>query len=195
MTLKARLSIDIDAVSSTRRRRQFLSLMSLSLIALPAANATSTVATPEVKVFVRDVVLSGLGTDQIFVVPAAPARPLAFGASVARTLGSLPCDVYFGVIVPGGRVFTWIPKVGGGAVLVAGMSPVARAIADTTFQTSSAFAGDPQYTFSEGDIKGLYSLFVLLVPPGADPSDARRWTWVTTVPLMFQGMANQSPTI
>ena len=193
MNLKTQLRHGVEAMSNTVRRRRLLLLICAGLIAVPAVNATSTVPTPEIKVFVRDVVLGGLGTDQIFVVPAAPARPLAFSASVARTLGSLPCDVYFGVIVPGGRVFTWVPKVGGGAVLVAGMSPVARAVVDTAFQTASALAGDPQYTFSDGDAIGLYSLFILLVPPGADPSDARRWTWVTTVPLVFQGMTVQSP--
>lgn len=88
----------------------------------------SSVAPPVIRPYVFDALLSSLIGQQVFVVPPAPARPLAVGATVAREAGSLPVDVYLGVIVPGGQVFTWVPKPGGGATLVKGLAPVARAV-------------------------------------------------------------------
>lgn len=162
------------------------------LLAAPLVNATSTVAPPEIRIYVRDSAAGGLGGDQRFVVPPAPVRPLTFSASITRTSASLPSDVYFGVIAPDGRTFTWVRNDGGGIALVQGMSPAATAMTDEVFHTTSALMGDPEYAFSDADAPGLYLLFALLVPPGADPTDARQWTWVTTVPLMFQGLTSQA---
>lgn len=172
--------------------RRLLSLTLALCAGAPLANATSTTPPPAVRVYVLDALLAGLVDQQVFVVPAAPARPLAFGATVAREPGSPVMDVYLEVIVPGGRVFTWVPKPGGGSVLVEGLSPVARAFTGTSFATATVFGADAQYTFSEGHTPGMYSVFALLVPPGSDPGDARRWTWVNMVPLMFQGLTIQA---
>lgn len=170
--------------------RRLLSLALALCLGAPLAYASS-VAPPVVTPYVVDALLSGLIDRQLFVVPPAPARPLAVGATVARVVGSPPMDVYLGVIVPGGQVYTWIPRPGGGATLVKGLSPVARAVTETTFATATVFGADAKYTFSEGDARGLYSVFALLVPPGSDPGDARKWTWVNMTPLMFQGLTIQ----
>jgi hypothetical protein len=162
----------------------------LSLGASPAS-AASTLPAPIVRPYVFDAITGGLIDQQLFVVPAAPMRPLAFGATITREVGSLPVDIYLGVISPKGEVYSWIPKQGGGGILVKGLSPVARSVNETTFATSTVFGTDPKYTFSEGDVPGMYSVFALLVPPGSDPNDARRWTWVNMVPLLFQGLTIQ----
>ena len=174
--------------------RPFCRLFSLVLalcLGAPLAHAGSTVASPVARAYVLDALLGGLVDQQVFVVPAAPARPLAFGATVTRESGSPPVDVYLGVIVPGGQVYTWVPKPGGGAALVKGLSPVARAVTETSFATATVFGADARYSFSEGDAAGLYSVFVLLVPPGSDPGDARKWNWASMTPLMFQGLSIQ----
>lgn len=153
----------------------------------PLANATSTVPPPVIRTYVIDASLAGLGDQQLFAVPATSGRTLAMGSSFERVAGSPLIDVYVGVILPGGRVFTWVPKPGGGAILTEGFSPVARSVAETTFTTRAVFGADASHTFSDKDATGLYSVFTLLVGAGRDPGDARQWSWVNMVPLMFQG--------
>lgn len=152
----------------------------------PLANAMSSVAPPVIWTRVTDAELAGLSDQPIFVVPSL-RRTVAIGSSFERVAGTLPIDVYIGVIAPGGRVFSWVPKPGGGASLVEGLSPVARAVDGTTFATRTVFGADANYTFSDKDAPGLYSVFTLLVTPGRDPNDPRQWSSVNMVPLMFQG--------
>jgi len=165
-------------------------LMALA-VAVPSANATTTAAPPAVRAYVLDGLTPGLVDQQVFAVPAAPMRPLVFGATIKREAGSPPIDVYLGVVAPGGKVFTWVPTQGGGGTLTEGMSAAARNMTSADFATPSVFGTDPRYTFTERDAPGLYSVFALLVPAGADPTDAQRWTWVNMVPLLFQGLTIQ----
>jgi hypothetical protein len=151
----------------------------------PLANASSPTP-PDITISVT----SQLGFQQY---QGTPGRPLRFGVQIERldgsfpTPGSFPTDIYFGVIVPGGRVFTWVSNPGAGAVLVEGLIPVARAFTGTSFYLDDRVFGIPEYTFSERDTPGLYSVFVLLVTPGRDASDARSWQYARMVPLMFKG--------
>jgi hypothetical protein len=170
------------------RYRLFSLALALALcLGVPLANASSP-APPDITIFVTN----QLGFQQYLAV-TTPVRPLQFGAQIERvdgslpTPGSFPTDIYFGVIVPGGRVFTWVSNPGGGAALVEGLVPVARAVTEPSFSTGRVF-GTPEYTFSERDAPGLYSIFVLLVTPGSDASDARSWQYARMVPLMFKGV-------
>lgn len=147
-----------------------------------AASATP----PNIQIYV----LNQLGFNQY---QGTSGRPLRFAAQIERldgslpTPGSFPTDIYFGVIAPGGRVFTWVSRPDGGAALVEGLIPAARAVTATSFSAESVL-GTPEYTFSERDTPGLYSVFVLLATPGSDASDARSWQHATIVPLMFKGV-------
>lgn len=166
-----------------------ISLMAVLLLGAAVAGATSTLPQPAVTLAVRDVALSGLGGGPVYLAPAAPGRPPAFGATVTRAEGSLPADVYFGVMAPGGPVFTWVPKPGGGAVPVEGLRPLVRAWGGASLSTAAVLGEDPQYTFTEREPPGLYSVFLLLVPSGADPGNPVNWSTAQMAPLMFHGVA------
>jgi hypothetical protein len=169
------------------RHRLLLHALALGLalcVGAPLVNAASA-APPDVNI----VVWNRLGYQQYY---GTPGQPLRFGLQIERldgsfpTPGSFPTDIYFGAIVPGGRVFTWVSNPGGGPVLVEGLIPVARAFTAISF-VAERVLGIPEYTFSERDAPGLYSVFVLLVTPGSDPSDGRSWQYARMVPLMFKG--------
>jgi hypothetical protein len=168
-----------------RSRLFSLALVLALCLGVPLGHAASFAEPPDSRIFVQN----QLGAQQY---QGTPGRLLRFGAQIERvdgsypTPGSFPTDIYFGVIVPGGRAFTWVSSPGGGAALVEGLVPVARAVTDPSFTTASVL-GAPEYTFSERDAPGLYSVFLLLVTPGRDASDARSWQYARMVPLMFKG--------
>lgn len=176
---------------SLRHARQ-VALMVVLLLSATLCGATSTVPQPVVTLSVRDVILGDLGGQPVYLAPSAPGRPLAFSASVTRVEGSLPVDVYFGVMSPGGRVFTWIRKPGGGAELVEGLRPLVRAWSGVSLATAAALGEDPQYVFTGREAPGLYSVFLLLVTPEADPGNPGNWSTAQMTPLMFQGIAIQA---
>lgn len=169
------------------KRLPWWSLVLWLCVAASSASASS-IAPPIVRTYVYDLGLAGLIDQQVFVVPAQADRPLGLGASISQEPGGFPMDVYLGVIVPGGKVFSWVPKPGGGASVVSGLSPVARSVTEPSFTTRNVFGADAQYTFTEADALGLYSVFTLLVPAGKDPGDARQWHWVSMVPVVFRGL-------
>lgn len=80
-------------------------------------------------------------------------------------------DIYFGVIMPGGtRVKTWSPDNTGKITLNDGFAPIARAYSVSspgTFDTRSANSGELiTYTFNGSEEKGLYLVFIHMVPTG-----------------------------
>lgn len=97
-------------------------------------------------------------------------------------------DIYFGVILPGGTtVHTWSPNSNGTVTLKSGYAPIARArsmLTTGTFNTASVNEGKSiRYALSDNEPKGLYLLFMFLVPTGTDPADIQQWSFVTMQPL------------
>jgi hypothetical protein len=97
-------------------------------------------------------------------------------------------DIYFGVILPGGTtVHTWSPNSNGTVTLKSGYAPIAKAqslLTVGTFNTASVNGGNRiRHDLSGSETKGLYLLFMFLVPTGTDPTDIRQWSFVTMKPL------------
>jgi hypothetical protein len=156
-------------------------------IAPIVAQATSLPVPPQIQIIATDA-----ATAAINFLPSYRWRPdgreIQFGASVGPT--GLFVDVYFGVIVPGGRTFTWTAGSAMGPILVEGLHPAAQNLdRAATFNSSASLGGTPRYAFSNGDPLGLYTLFVLVVPHGADPSDTPRWIAVSMSPLFVSDCA------
>lgn len=97
-------------------------------------------------------------------------------------------DIYFGVIPPeNNRSFTWVTD-GGVNSLKEGLTPIVRDVAMTqnsTFSLSSTLGQSIQYGFKNTESAGMYSIFALLVPSGADPSVTRNWIGINMVPLVI----------
>lgn len=100
-------------------------------------------------------------------------------------------DIYFGVIMPGGTtVKTWSPNNAGTVAINNGYAPLARArsvLSAGTFDTTAVNSGNQiSYTFSGGETKGLYLVFLFMVPTGTDPTDIQQWSSVSMQPFFVK---------
>ena len=106
---------------------------------------------------------------------------LSFGASVDWPGGpGIPVDFYLGAITPDKRIFSWVQDTGG-TRLTEGVAPIAQGVTALSFTSEEA-----RYTFSGGEVPGMYLVFTLIAPPGADISAAGGWNYAIMVPLIFQ---------
>jgi hypothetical protein len=158
------------------RRCLLLAVISLST-APTLAQALSLAAPPQMSIFVSNVRGVPVFSWQ------TNGEALQFDATVCRS-NTLPVDVYFGVIIPGGRTFTWNSALTSVPILVEGLIPAAQNVTTTFFHAAASLGGVPQHTFSSTHPLGLYSVFVLLVSAGANPADASRWFAASMSPLM-----------
>jgi hypothetical protein len=150
----------------------------------PAAVHASTIPPPVISIVTLDAVLAPLIAAPVFSWTTTIGRPLAFGATISRSDLS-PTDVYFGILIPGGRILSWIPGTANGPELVEGWSPAGRGITAAAISSAALLGSDPQHLFAWGYPLGLYSVFVVLVRAGADPNDASRWYGATMSPLVI----------
>jgi len=163
-------------------KRWFL-LAVISLATAPTvAQATTFAAPPRIQIIAVDAATAGFIDAPLFRW-RTDGRALQFNASVSPF--TLPVDVYFGVIIPGGRTFTWTTASTTGPVLIEGLHPAGQNLTQTDFVASASLGGAPRYAFSNGEPLGLYSLFVLVVLHGADPSDTSRWIAANMSPLIL----------
>lgn len=184
-------------ISAHYLRRLFTRVVWLMLVlaggaALPAAAATGVA--PNVSVSLTD---AGLNQVMIFDTATVGTQPFYVAGRVewvtpfTNTSWALGADIYFGVIMPGGTtVSTWSPNNSGTVTLGSGYAPLVRAssVLNTgVLTTASLNAGkDISYRFSGNEPKGLYLLFLFMVPTGADPTDIQRWTFLTTQPFFVK---------
>jgi hypothetical protein len=176
------------SIAAVFRRLRCLSLptlafVALSLVAAPFAAQASTIAPPVIAIEVQDALLAQLSASPVFSWPATVGRPLQVVATISRTDISA-VDVYLAVFVPGGRVFSWVPSSNAPA-LVAGLAPAGRALTASSISFAALLGSPPQYLFSASDPVGMYSLAVIIVAAGSDPSDPRRWFGAVMSPLLL----------
>lgn len=151
----------------------------LALGVVPGSVVASTIALPIINIGVTDAETAGLNGAQWFTWIG---RPLAFSFAVHRREDTAPVDVYFGVLTPGGRVFSWSPGAGA-PNLQEGLFPVGQGI--TATEISSALLGsNPEYTFPPGHEIGIYSVFCFLLPAGVDPRSPRSWINASMSPVV-----------
>jgi len=164
--------------------KRWLLLAVISLAATPTvAQATTRAAPPQIQIIASDPAAAGFEGFPVYRW-RTDGRALQFDASVGPS--GLFADVYFGVIIPGGRTFTWTAASTGGPILVEGLHPAGQNVdRGAFFIASTSLGGVPRYAFSNGEPLGLYSLFVLVVLHGADPSDTTRWITVNMSPLFL----------
>lgn len=86
---------------------------------------------------------------------------------------------------PGGQVFSWVPGSTNVPVLVAGLAPAGRGMTTSAISFTALLGSPPQHLFSAADPPGLYSLLVVLVVAGSDPSDPRHWFGAAMSPLII----------
>jgi hypothetical protein len=94
-------------------------------------------------------------------------------------------DVYFGILTPGGRVFSWKPGATNAPILAEGFFPAAQNTTATEMASTALLGGSPQHLFGSDHPLGLYSVFFFLVRTGADPRDPRQWYGATMAPLVI----------
>ena len=143
----------------------------------------STIAPPVISITTVDAIMGPLVSLPVFTW-RTDGRPLAFNATFSRG-DSSPVDVYFGIIIPGGRVFSWISGTANVPTLREGLLPAAQGITNTASSSAGLLGANPQHIFSADYPLGLYSVFFFLVPAGADPGDSRRWIAASMSPLVI----------
>lgn len=158
----------------------------LALGIAPVSVQGTSIPPAVISISVVDALISPLVSVPIFSWTTGVGRPLEFGAAVSR-VDSSPVDVYFGIIIPGGRIFSWISGTANVPILLEGLFPAAQRITDTDTAISSAelLGRNPQHIFSADHPLGLYLVFFFLVPTGTDPGDSRHWIAATMSPLMI----------
>jgi hypothetical protein len=99
-------------------------------------------------------------------------------------------DIYFGVMLTGGTdVYTWSHNSAGPKnTLNKGWVPYARSVppVGTFVITDPSGLNTPMYSLSGNEPPGLYQLFLLLVKPGADPSDTTQWNKLAMHPFLVK---------
>lgn len=149
----------------------------------PVSAMSASVASPVISIATFDAMLAPLSSPPVFTW-RTDLRPLEFDAAVSRT-DSSPVDVYFGIIIPGGRIFSWSPGTASVPNLQEGFSPAAQGTTATEMSSAALLGRNPQHLFTADHLLGLYSVFFFLVPTGADPRDPRRWIGATMSPLVI----------
>lgn len=152
----------------------------------PGSAMGSTIPAPVVSITTLDAAQAPLIWEPRFTW-RTDGRPLEFVANVTRYESS-PVDVYFGILLPGGRIASWHPGTGHGPILQEGFWPAARRTAATEMSGAALLRGNPRHSFSADSAYfplGLYSVFIFLVPAGADPRDPSRWYGATMSPLVI----------
>jgi hypothetical protein len=164
--------------------RSWLLVAIVSLATAPAVTqATSIAAPPQITISAADALTAGISGVPVFSW-RADGRALVFSAFAVRP-DTRPIDVYFGVIIPGGRTFTWTPSSTSLPILVEGLRPAGQNVTDTFINPIALLGAVPQHAFSSAAPLGLYSVFVLLVLHGADPADTSRWVAASMSPLVL----------
>jgi len=154
----------------------------LALGVVPASAVAATAAPPTIKILVLDAATAGLLSTPVFTW-RIDGGAVQFEATASRDLSN-PVDVYFGVVAPGERVFSWSPAVGA-PNLREGLFPAGQAITATQISSTGLLGSGPQYTFPAGSPLGIYSVFFLLVYAGNDPRDPRQWVAANMSPLVI----------
>lgn len=158
-------------------------LSTMLAFGIAPVSAQESIARPVITILTLDAILAPAVTVPVFTWRTG-GRPLEFDAVVSR-LDSSAVDVYFGVIVPDGRIFSWISGTANIPILLEGLFPAAHRITDTAIFTAGLLGRNPQHSFSADHPLGLYSVFLFLVPTGAVPSDPRQWIAATMSPLVI----------
>lgn len=156
----------------------------LAFALIPMGTRASTIPQPVISIIAADAQLSQLTLVPVFTWRTDIGRPLAFGMQISRTDTS-SVDVYFGVLAPDGRFFSWVPQTGSAPLLLEGLYPAGRAITATAISSAGLLGSDPRHLFAHGHPLGIYSVAVILVATAADPTDPRQWFAASMSPLLI----------
>ena len=149
---------------------------------VPGSAIAATAPPPTISILTLDAALAGLLSTPVFTW-RTDGRALQFEATASRGVSN-PVDVYFGVLTPGGRVFSWSPA-SGAPNMQEGVFPCGQGVTATEISSAGLLGSSPQYTFSAGSQLGIYSVFFFLVPAGTDPRDPRSWIGANMSPLVI----------
>jgi len=165
---------------SSLRRAFLVAVLAFGVAAGSAIG--STAAVPVISILTMDAMTAGYIGAQVFTW-RTDGRALQFEAAASGFHNS-PVDVYFGVVAPGERVFTWSPAAGA-PNLREGLFPAGQGITASEIYSVALLGSSPQYTFPAGSPLGIYSVFFILVYAGNDPRDARQWLAANMSPLVI----------
>ena len=185
-SVKLMRSILVFCIYRVLRELSKVVLMSAVLalgITSVSAQTGASIAPPVISISTVDPMVAPLASVPVFTW-RTDGRPLEFVAAVSR-VDSSPVDVYFGIIIPDGRIFSWISGTANVPIFLEGLFPAAQRITDTTISNAELLGENPRHIFSAGHPLGLYSVFFFLVPTGADPGDSRQWISATMSPLVI----------
>jgi hypothetical protein len=170
----------------TRRTIASVLVAMLVLGCMPLSSvASSSIPQPVISIQTVDATRAPPDTVHVFSWLMSQGS-LAFGATLTRYENS-PIDVYFGILIPGGRVYTWTRGISNGPVLREGLSPAVQRTTETQIDSATILGSNPIQGFADDarSPSGLYSIFMFMVPAGAGPGDLRNWTGGASSPLFL----------
>jgi hypothetical protein len=193
-----------------RRCRQWLAVCLCGWLAAGAVSAASVDEPLPPKMLSLEVEMSSARGSVFYAFlgetrPFGDISPYHFNAILRVAEGgfSLPCndtgfelaacaassvgDLYFGVILPNGTIYTWAGDANE-ASLREGLTPIASNLdlrQELLFDLN-ATVGDVQHVFTRDDPAGMYSVFALLVRAGANPTQENSWYEADMRPLIVR---------
>ena len=95
-------------------------------------------------------------------------------------------DLYFGAIAPGGQWISWTFQ-DGGLQVVPDFTPILRDHLYTPEEkNSSQLNVRVRYKFTGAEPKGMYTLYLVIVPAGRDPKNPNNWYGAGMSPLFLE---------
>jgi hypothetical protein len=169
---------------------RFLTLVALLIVSsMPVlSHATSgVIIRPKIDFSVGDDRIHGLYKVLLYGVE----HELAFSMrgeldSAWKSIHGDKVDLYFGAIAPGGQWISWSFQ-DGRLQSVPGFKPILRDHIYTPEETSSSQLNrGVRYQFTGMEPKGLYTLYLVIVPAGRDPQNPINWYAAGMSPLFLE---------
>ena len=162
-------------------------IFALAAFCTISANASSGMLRPIIQISAADHIQSGLYKVIVYGVD----HELGFWTQgdIDPALASLygdKVDIYFGAIAPGGERISWIMQ-DGVLSIVPGFAAI---LGNHSYTAERKYSSElnlrVRYKFSGAEPKGMYTLFVLIVPKDKDPNDPLNWYGAALSPLFLK---------
>ncbi|HQS64714.1 MULTISPECIES: hypothetical protein [unclassified Acidovorax] len=162
-------------------------ILSLAAVVAVPTSASSGILRPIIQISAADHIQSGLYKVLVYGM----IHELGFWTQgdIDPALVSLygnKVDIYFGAIAPSGERISWIIQ-DGVLIIVPGFTAILR---DHSYTAERKYSSElnlrVRYTFTGAEPKGMYTLFVLIVPKDKDPNDPLNWYGAALSPLFLE---------
>jgi hypothetical protein len=164
----------------------FLAALTMS-VAVFSAQASSGILRPKIQISAGDHIQGGMYKVLVYGMD----HELTFSTQgeldpALRSLHGNKVDFYFGAIAPGGEWISWMYQ-DGNLTMAPGLSAILRDHDYSADEKSSSQLNiRVRYQFMGTEPKGMYTLFLLIVPKDKDPTNPLNWYGVGMSPLFLE---------